>query len=348
MKMAEINEIIPLGFPSEKIVSPRAWNKNSNLGKIVHEFSRETSEEVKAYVQLQVPKKPLTREDIESVDYNPNKLPSLANEIECVRPQVNDGIGFVVFPEWSNLNVHESRVASWLVASAFGEPKIQDDLASRLIEIYCVSDDLSMKTGARYHVTREGNSPHTDAPQVKEDPDYLCLRCVSDGLVGGENVLVTADSIYNHLLENAPGLIKILASDFIFHHRGVKQEDGIQFFSAPIMSMEDGSIRLRFLDHYINEGHKLAGTPVTTEQKRGIQYLDSLFEQSDLQFRARLSPGQQVVFANKRMLHSRTEFLDVNPPREFYDPAQLDDLDTANRLMDRTWSYKRETYGEKA
>ena len=171
MKMAEINEIIPLGFPSEKIVSPRAWNKNSNLGKIVHEFSRETSEEVKAYVQLQVPKKPLTWEDIESVDYNPNKLPSLANEIECVRPQVNDGIGFVVFPEWSNLNVHESRVASWLVASAFGEPKIQDDLASRLIEIYCVSDDLSMKTGARYHVTREGNSPHTDAPQVKEDPD---------------------------------------------------------------------------------------------------------------------------------------------------------------------------------
>ena len=332
---------IPKGFPSNTIASERAWNKRSNISGIVHPFSSETQEEVRYYIRSQAPEGLLTRIEIECVEYNPKKLPSLTDEIEEVRPQVDTGIGFVVFPKWVGLNVHQSRVASWLVDNAFGETRVQDEEGSRLIEIFNMSDNLSMKSGARYHVTREGNSPHTDAVQVLEDPDYLCLRCVSDALVGGENILVSADSIYNHLLENAPWMIRTLNKDFFFHSRGVSPADGKEHVAAPILSIDDGGLRLRFLDHYIREGHKVAGQSLTHEQERAIQYLNSLFEQSDLQFRARLEPGQQVVFANKRMLHARTEFTDYNSATGFYNPAQLDNLETANRLMDRTWSYKR-------
>jgi len=170
------------------------------------------------------------------------------------------------------------------------------------------------------------------------------LRCVSDGWVGGENILVTADSIYNHLLTQAPELISVLSSDFFFHCRGVATVDGKEFFPAPILDIDEGGLRLRFLDHYIKAGQELAGQPLTSDQNRAIHYLNSLFEQSDLQFRARLQPGQQVVFANKRMLHSRTEFVDRNPARREYDLIQLENLPTANRLMDRTWSYQRWAY----
>lgn len=332
---------IPRGFPTVPIVSARAWDKRSDFSGIVHSFSEKTQNEVVNYVKGQVSSCPLTRAEIEKVGYDSGKLPSLTEEIEKVRPQVDSGIGFVVFPRWDGLNIHQSRVASWLVDNAFGETRVQDEEGSRLIEIFNMGDNLSMSKGARYHVTREGNSPHTDAVQLLNDPDYLCLRCVSDSLVGGENILVSADSIYNNLLENAPWMIGTLSKDFLFHRRGVASDDEKNYVKAPIIGLDDGGIRLRFLDYYIREGHKMAKQPLTTEQERGIQYLDSLFAQSDLQFRARLEPGQQVVFANKRMLHARTEFVDYNTPKEVYDHAQLDNLETANRLMDRTWSCKR-------
>lgn len=332
---------IPHGFPSKPIMSARAWNKGSKLSGIVHGFLNETEREVRDYIKGRVHDGVLTKTEIEAVDYDPAKLPRLTAEIEQVRPQVDSGIGFVVFPRWSGLNVHQSRVASWLVDNAFGETRVQDEEGSRLIEIFNMGDNLSMQTGARYHVTREGNSPHTDAVQLLDDPDYLCLRCVSDSLVGGENILVSADSMYNHMLENAPWFIDTFTKDFFFHRRGVPGSDGKNYVRSPIIGMDDGELRLRFLDHYIREGHKVAGRPLTTEQERAIQYMNSLFAQSDLQFRARLEPGQQVVFANRRMLHARTEFVDYNAPKETYDPAQLDNLETANRLMDRTWSSKR-------
>jgi len=334
-------DLIPENFPHKPITSKRVWGKGSNFDDMIHTFSNETHQEVKSYIKKRVSIGPLKREDIEGVEYNPRELQSLTNEIDLVRPQVDTGIGFVVFPQWDDLNIHESRVASWLVDNVFGDTGVQNSEGSRLIEIFNVSDNLSMKTGARYHETREGNSPHTDAPQVPNDPDYLCLRCVSDSWIGGENILVTGDSIYNNLLKNAPELINVLSSNFLFHCRGVDGVEGKGYFPAPVIDIEDGGIRLRFLDHYIREGHRLADRPLTDIQEKSIQYMNSVFEQSDLQFRARLLPGQQVIFANKKMLHSRTEFTDRNPAKSNYDPSQLDNLESANRLMDRTWSYKR-------
>ena len=336
-----VNSEIPDGFPKERIESLRAWNSDSALNNVAYTFSEATQEEVRDYIKKRVLDRLLSVDDIQNVVYEPDDLQNLEGEIESVRQQVDTGIGFVVFPSWDKLNIHQSRVASWLVGNAFGETRGQDDQGSRLIEIYNQSDRLSMKTGSRYHETREGNSPHTDAPQVINDPDYLCLRCVSDAWIGGESILVSADSIYNNLLKNAPDIISILSSDFLFHQRGVPQVGKEEFFAAPVMSKDEGGIRLRFLDHYIREGHEIAGKPLTNDQERAIQYINSLCEQSDLQFKAHLASGQQVVFANKRMLHARTEFVDRNPANEIYDLAQLEDLATANRLMDRTWSYKR-------
>jgi alpha-ketoglutarate-dependent taurine dioxygenase len=327
-------------LPKEKIQSARAWDKGTDLGKVVHTFSNKTQAEVTEFVKMAVPEGPLTAERISQVVYDASVTPRLQAEVESIRDQVDNGIGFVVFPAWEGMDVHQSRVASWLVDNAFGECRVQDDKGTRLIEIFNKDDGLSMKTGARYHDTREGNSPHTDGPQVLEDPDYLCLRCVNDALIGGENILVTADSMYNWMLDNAPGVLETLGNDFIFHARGVPQVDGRAYFKKPVFEMDEVGLRMRFLDHYMKGGHKIADQPMTPDQSHALYVVNSLFEQSDLQFKARLAPGQQVVFANKRMLHARTEFADRSPATEVYDHASLANLSSANRLMDRTWTYK--------
>ena len=328
-------------FPTGPIEGPRAWTAASELEGVVHKFSPAAQEEVRRFVQERAPSGVLDRAAIEAVVYDPTALPLLTAEVDQVRPQVDQGIGFVVFPAWKDLDVHQSRVASWMVAGTFGETRVQDNEGRRLIEIYNADDGLSMRTGARYHETREGNSPHTDAPQRPDDPDYLCLRCVSDGLFGGESMLVTADTIHNRLLATAPDMLEALRGDFYFQCRGVDQVGGRDYFAKPVMSMDGGGLRMRFLDHYMREGHNLAGVPLTAEQERAIHGINCVFDESHLQFRALLEPGQQIVFANTRMLHARTGFADPNAPSQVYDLDQLANIPTANRLMDRTWSYKR-------
>lgn len=340
--VAESSLKLPAGFPTTPIQSSMSWKQGSDMGDVVYAFSNEAQDEMRQYIEERAPPGVLSLDQITSVAYERKKLPVFSSEIERARPQVDSGIGFVVFPEWKGLDVHQSRVASWLVDNAFGEPAPQDVNGLKLMELYKVSEDASVKRGYRYHETSEGNSPHTDGAQVIEDPDYLCLRAVSQAAVGGGNILVSADSLYNAMLERAPDLIGSLATNFHFDVRGVTEQEGsAASYVRPIMSMDNGEMRLRFLDWYIFEGHKAADVPLTLEQRRAIDGLNCLFDESDLQFTAKLEAGQQIVFANKRLLHARTPFIDPNKPKRVYEPAQLDDLDNANRLMDRTWSHKK-------
>ena len=85
----------------------------------------------------------------------------------------------------------------------------------------------------------------------------------------------------------------------------------------------------------------LAGIPMTQEQQKAIMLINTLCTQKELQFRAKLKTGEQVVFATNCCYTARTEFLDRIPSNDQDDPNQLDDLKTARRLMDRAWSNTR-------
>ena len=78
----------------------------------------------------------------------------------------------------------------------------------------------SMKSGGRYHQTKEGGSLHTDSPQFEEIPDYIGLLCMHGAKSGGQSRLISAYSVHNRMLTEHPTLLDTLYEEFHFDKRG--------------------------------------------------------------------------------------------------------------------------------
>ena len=107
---------------------------------------------------------------------NENDLPLLKNKILDFRREILlDGVGLFIINGvcLKNFSLKEKISIYTLIAKILGELIIQNIRQEKIVEIKDVGK--SMKTGGRYHETREGGSHHTDSPQWKEVPDYLSL-----------------------------------------------------------------------------------------------------------------------------------------------------------------------------
>lgn len=79
--------------------------------------------------------------------------------------------------------------------------------------------------------------------------------------------------------------------------------------------------------------------PLTVAQCQALDFLDTVLDQSSVQQRVLLEPGQVLISADSKFLHTRTHFIDRNTPRCVIDDAEsLSDL---NRYMLRMWLRKQ-------
>ena len=156
----------------DKIITDKhlAWNKTlmDEKQQFVVELSSEIIEEIIK-----------RRNELDNL--NENDLPLLKNKILDFRREILlDGVGLFIINGvcLKNFSLKEKISIYTLIAKILGELIIQNIRQEKIVEIKDVGK--SMKTGGRYHETREGGSHHTDSPQWKEVPDYLGLFCVHD------------------------------------------------------------------------------------------------------------------------------------------------------------------------
>ena len=167
--------------------------------------------------------------------------------------------------------------------------------------------------------------------------DYLILACGQKALLGGESILIDASAVYAELMA-FPEVLEALKCDFFFENRGMSEDE--KLFKAPILSFSSEGIPLiRYFRVYIESAHLKAGVPLTAAQTQALDFLDTVLDQSSVQHRVLLEPGQVLISADNKFLHTRTHFIDMNAPRsEINDAEPLSDL---NRYMLRLWLSKR-------
>ena len=129
-------------------------------------------------------------------------------------------------------------------------------------------------------------------------------------------------------------VLEELKCDFFFESRGMSDEE--QIFKAPILSFSNEGVPLiRYFRVYIESAHLKAGVPLTLAQCQALDFLDAVLDQSSVQQRVLLEPGQVLISADNKFLHTRTHFIDRYAPRCVIDDAEsLSDL---NRYMLRVW-----------
>lgn len=223
----------------------------------------------------------------------------------------------------------------WTFGSLLGAPMVQNHLGHHLIEVYD-RGGKSIEEGARYHQTKQGAYVHNDGVSDPVPIDYLILACGQKALLGGESILIDASAVYVELT-SFPEVLEVLKGEFLFENRGMAKEE--QLFRAPILSFsEQGIPQIRYFRVYIESAHLKAGQPLSALQVQALDFLDTVLDQSSVQHRILLEPGQVLVSADNKFLHTRTQFIEQHAPR-----AEINDSDclaTLNRYMLRMWLRK--------
>ena len=263
------------------------------------------------------------RNELENIDAD--ELPLLKNKILYFKKNILlDGVGLFIIDGISlkNFSLKEKTSIYKLVSKILGELIIQNIKQEKIVEIKDVGK--SMKTGGRYHETREGGSHHTDSPMWKDVPDYLGLFCVHNAKKGGTNLFLSAYTIHNKIVKEKNELLHIFYEKFHFDKRGEFKDGESPTVFEPIFEFKDERLYFRYLRNYIDTGHDIQNQPLSKLQEEALTYLDNLMRMDEMVMRYDLKPGDMVFSDNHWTVHGRTPFED-------YDDENL------KRLMLRTW-----------
>ena len=269
------------------------------------------------------------RNELDSI--NKNDLPLFKKKILNFRNErLLDGVGLFVIDGicMESFSVKEKTSIYTLAAKILGELIIQNIKQEKLVEIKDVGK--SMKTGGRYHETKEGGSHHTDSPQWKNVPDYIGLFCVHNAKKGGTNLFLSAYTIHNRILQERKDLLDIFYEKFYFDKRGEFKDGESPTVFQPIFELKNKKLFFRYLRNYIDAGHDIQNQPLSQPQKDALTYLDNLMRMEDITLKYDLKPGDMVFSDNHWVVHGRTSFED-------YDDENL------KRFVLRTW-IKDQTY----
>ena len=269
------------------------------------------------------------RNELDSI--NKNDLPLFKKKILNFRNErLLDGVGLFIIDGicMESFSVKEKTSIYTLASKILGELIIQNIKQEKIVEIKDIGK--SMKTGGRYHETKEGGSHHTDSPQWKNVPDYLGMFCVHNAKKGGTNLFLSAYTIHNRILQERKDLLDIFYEKFYFDKRGEFKDGESPTVFQPIFELKNKKLFFRYLRNYIDAGHDIQNQPLSQPQKDALTYLDNLMRMEDITLKYDLKPGDMVFSDNNWVVHGRTSFED-------YDDENL------KRFMLRTW-IKDQTY----
>lgn len=248
------------------------------------------------------------RFDTKAAHINPLQSPVLSKELDRIRTMIDHESHVLILDGFKVDKLSSFKSLIWTFGSLLSVPMVQNHLGHKVIEVYD-RGGKSIEDGARYHQTRQGAYVHNDGVSDPLPIDYLILACGQKALLGGESILIDASAVYAELMA-FPEILEELKCDFFFENRGMSDEE--QLFKAPILSFSDEGIPLvRYFRVYIESAHLKAGVPLTMAQSQALDFLDTVLDQSSVQHRVLLEPGQVLISADNKFLHTRTHFIDM-------------------------------------
>ena len=256
---------------------------------------------------------------------DPNDFKFLKEYVENLKNKILiNGCGFFVINghELSNLSLDEKRSIYTIISKIIGELLEQNKDHEKVVVIKDLGK--TMKTGGRYHQTKEGGSYHTDGSHIfKNPPDYVGLLCINPAKSGGVSKFMSAYTIHNKLLKKQK-LQKILYEKF--HHdkknENMGEEDATRF--EPIFQFVNNELKFKYQRELIFTGHEKAKQPLTEIQIQAIKFLEEILSNSDQVVTYTLKSGDMMFSNNRWLIHDRTLFEDFEDEK-------------LKRLLLRTW-----------
>ena len=236
--------------------------------------------------------------------------------VEGIGLFIIDGKCFTDFSKEELIEIYQN------VCRILGTLYVQNDKNQKLVQVQ--DSGKSMKSGGRYHQTKEGGSYHTDSPQWEKVPDFIGMCCINPAKKGGESKFVSVYSIHNKMLKEHKQFLEMLYQQFHFDKRGEFESKESPTVFEPIFTYNNNQLKCRYLRDYINDGQMIQNTPLSKEQNEALDIFDKIIHDENLVVSYKLRQNEMVFFNNNRVMHGRTSFEDFEGIEN-------------KRLMIRTW-----------
>ena len=236
--------------------------------------------------------------------------------VEGIGLFIIDGKCFTDFSKEELIEIYQN------VCRILGTLYVQNDKNQKLVQVQ--DSGKSMKSGGRYHQTKEGGSYHTDSPQWEKVPDFIGMCCINPAKKGGESKFVSAYSIHNKMLKEHKQFLEMLYQQFHFDKRGEFESKESPTVFEPIFTYNNNQLKCRYLRDYINDGQMIQKTPLSKDQNEALDIFDKIIHDENLVVSYKLRQNEMVFFNNNRVMHGRTSFEDFEGIEN-------------KRLMIRTW-----------
>ena len=299
---------------TELIINEKlAWDESFKTA--THEYFIKLSD--KAIKELLNNKNNLKQEDI-------SFFPILKTEILKIKKILLEEHGFVIIDGKSFFEFSKENVKSiYIIISKLLGVLIPQNIKNEIL-IEVKDEGKSMKTGGRYHQTKDGGSCHTDSPQWENTPDFIGLCCIHPAKIGGINKYISAYTIHNSFIKENMDMLEVLYQKFYFDKRGEYKTGEEPTIFEPIIKFENNKITFRYLRAYIDQGYKIQNKELTSEQLKSLKLLDNLLDNPKNIVEYTLQKYDMTFFNNNWIIHGRTNFED------------FEDLEK-KRLMLRVW-----------
>ena len=260
---------------------------------------------------------------------NPDNFSLFKKEIERLKTQILvDGCGFFVIDgsSFKNFTINEKKSLHIIISKILGDLLKQNKKGELAVEIKDLGK--SMKTGARYHHTKEGGSYHTDGSHIySRPPNYVGLLCINPAKIGGASKFMSGYTIHN-ALQQRMDLLEILYERFYHDKKGENDvgESPAQF--EPIFEFVDGKLKFKYQRELIYTGHEKMNKSLSKKQIEALDFLDKILKNENNVVTFELKTGDLMFSNNSWLIHDRTGFED-------YEDEDL------KRTLVRTWIRER-------
>ena len=239
------------------------------------------------------------------------KLPHFFSLSRKIRKILNEGLGFCILNKLPVLDMSECEVTTiyWLLAQLVGRPVAQKWSDGRMI--YSVTDLGSPSgNGVRPDVTNEDQSFHTDNSYNIAPPDHVGLLCLCPAARGGLSRIVNMLAVLEVMNKQFPDLVPRLYQPYFFDRQREHSDVDEKTIFTPLLSYEDGSLRVRVSRNLIYQGYRLEGKVIDDTSETVLDTFFSIVDDPKMYIEFQFETGQ-IQFLNNRLIgHKRTGFLD--------------------------------------
>jgi len=247
---------------------------------------------------------------LEKINSSNFKCSSLTDKLTKIGQELTDGIGFSVIRGLNISAYSRQQVATIFmgIGSHIGSPRSQNAEGHLLGHVRNIGADAN-DANTRIYQTNERQTFHTDSC------DVVGLLCLKTAKQGGESLLVSAESIYNEMMQRDPYLTSLLFEPIATDKRGEVEVGQKPFFTIPVFNWFINRLTVIYQRQYIDSAQRFDEVNNHSQElKKALDLFDELANDPALNFSMRLQQGDIQLVHNHSLLHDRGGFEDWSEP----------------------------------